>query len=399
LPFVAPAVDPSPRGTPGAGGLPTLAAMQIAPPHDSAGWRRWFHHEPQDPRPWPWGTTLAAAAAIALAFTIVGFVLHASGEGAWRNWRGWLQWYGLNLVIALCASVSIRTLFALLVPLIGVARIQRFSNLQRALFFSGVPLLGVAIGAPLGMLLTGQQGRVWINLDDGNAIAGTLLISTLISTIFFLIFSAKARAVQAEKRAAEAQLRLLQGQIEPHFLFNTLANVTALIDHDAAKAKAMLESFTDYLRASLGSLRGDSSTLGHEIGLVQAYLNLLKTRMEDRLTFDIERLPALDNARLPALLLQPLVENAVHHGLEPKVDGGHVSVRARLDGAVLVLEVTDDGLGLPAAAARRRKGNGMALANLRERLQAQYGSAASLTLEDHAPGTRATLRIPHPTTP
>ena len=160
--------------------------MPLSSTHTRAGWRRHFQQATNDGAPWPWGTTL---------------------------------------VVALCVSVCVRTLFAVLVPWIGVTRVRGFSSLQRTLFFSTVPMVGVGIGASIGLALTGQSGRVWIDLSDGNGIASTVLLSTLISTIFFLIFNAKARAVQAEKKAAEAQLCLLQGQIEPHFLFNTLANV------------------------------------------------------------------------------------------------------------------------------------------------------------------------------
>ena len=369
--------------------------MQIDRALVAASWRSLFNADGLKVGPWwlQWLWTLLLAMIIALGFTIFGFVVYAKGEGAWRNWAGWAHWYGLNLVISVCVSVSIRLLFMTIVPLVGAQRIRGFGNLQRAVFFTSIPLLGVALGGPLGLWLTGQEGRVWIDTRDANSIAGTVLLSILVSTIFFFIFNAKARQVEAERRAAEAQLRLLQGQIEPHFLFNTLANVLALLDHDVPKARQMLESFTDYLRSSLGSLRGERSTLGSELDLVHAYLSLLKTRMEDRLQFSIRNDPALRDVRLPALALQPLVENAVHHGLEPKVEGGRVQVSVRAEGATLVLEVEDDGLG-PAAPPRRRKGAGMALANLRERLTALYGSEASLTVEAADPGTRATLRLP-----
>jgi sensor histidine kinase YesM len=220
-----------------------------------------------------------------------------------------------------------------------------------------------------------------------------VLISVVISLVFYQFFAAKSRQIEAERRAAEAQLRLLQAQIEPHFLFNTLANVISLIDHDAPKAQQMLASFTDYLRASLTSLRVEQATLGGELDLVQTYLGLLKMRMEDRLQFSIACDDSLRELRLPPLLLQPLVENAIHHGLEPKVEGGHVHVHVQRQGDLLVVSITDDGLGL-GAPTRRKGGAGLALNNLRERLQAQYGDAASLALTDAQPGTVATLRLP-----
>ncbi|MDQ2780027.1 MAG: sensor histidine kinase, partial [Pseudomonadota bacterium] len=144
-----------------------------------------------------------------------------------------------------------------------------------------------------------------------------------------------------------------------------------------------------------GSLRGAHRTLGEEAAMAESYLLLLQTRMEDRLAFSIEIDPALCRATLPPLLLQPLVENAIHHGLEPKLEGGRVTVAARREDDDLVLTVADDGLGFDAAT--KRPGNGVALANLRQRLTARYGRQASLTLTAHHPGTVATIRLPFET--
>ena len=358
-------------------------------------WRNHFSFDESDDTP-HWLRlllTVVFSMGIAVVFTMLGFVMYASGDGAWRHWQGWVHWYGLNLVVSLSIGLVIYALFGVLIRLLGKARIRAWSYGRRRLFFSTVPIVGVAIGWPLGVMLIGLNFFEWFGLDNPDRLVRTLLLVVLISFIFNMVFSAKARQIEAERQASEAQLRLLQGQIEPHFLFNTLANVVALIDHDAPRAKAMLESFTDYLRSSLASLRHGQSTLGSELALVQAYLCLLKTRMEDRLQFSIDNVAELRDARLPPLLLQPLVENAIHHGLEPKVEGGRVRVSARLQEAVLVIEVTDDGLGLHAPP-RRKAGAGMALNNLRERLLAQYGSTASLTLTDAHPGTVATLRLP-----
>jgi sensor histidine kinase YesM len=155
----------------------------------------------------------------------------------------------------------------------------------------------------------------------------------------------------------------------------------------------MLESFTDYLRASLTHLRQAEASLNSELDLADAYLRLLQLRMEDRLQFAIEADPQARSALLPPLMLQPLVENAIHHGLEPKLDGGSLTIRAQVSEGVLQVMVSDDGLG-PDAPKRRGTGNGIALDNLRQRLQALYGSDASLTIEPLQPGTRATLRLP-----
>ena len=264
---------------------------------------------------------------------------------------------------------------------------------RRLAYFIAIPNLGVAIGWPLGSAVAGYEAISWRVLQNSNTLAASVLLAIVVSWIFYLLFSAGARRLQAEKRAAEAQLRLLQGQMEPHFLFNTLANVSSLMDDDVPRAKLMLETFTDYLRTSLGSLRRQNATLGAELDLVGHYLQLMKTRMEERMQCSVVCDPNLRDVVMPPFLLQPLVENALHHGLEPKVEGGNIRVSARLEGAELVLEVLDDGMG--PDATRRRPGAGMALANVRERLQVQYGDAATLTLKSADPGMRATVRMPY----
>jgi sensor histidine kinase YesM len=195
--------------------------------------------------------------------------------------------------------------------------------------------------------------------------------------------------------------------MEPHFLFNTLANVICMIDTDAPRAKQMLEALTDYLRASLGGLRHEDSTVAGELDLARRYLQLMQSRMGERLRFEIEVDEALGRAALMPLVLQPLIENAVKHGLEPQVDGGTVRVTAKrvaVDGQdSLQVCVEDDGAGLAAAARRPRRrvaggadGNGIALANLRERLQARFGDTARVTLTEleSGVGTRACLVVP-----
>jgi two-component sensor histidine kinase len=364
-----------------------LTPSRLTRPLLAKAWRDFFAYEDYSATPlWlRFGLTLVFAAAVAVPFTLLGFVMHASGEGAWRNLQGWAFWYGKNLVVSLAISITIFLLYAVLIPWLGQARLRRFSPLQKRVFFSAVPLVGLVVGWPLGLMLAGMEVATWLGLlvtqDDPNRLARVLLLVVLVSGVFNVIFSAKARQTEAERSAAEAQLRLLQGQIEPHFLFNTLANVHSLIDHDPPKAQHMLGAFTDYLRASLGDLRRDSVPLQDELALAHAYLRVQHTRMEERLRFDTHASAQTQGAVLPPLLLQPLVENAVQHGLEPQVNGGMVRINARVEGGQLVLEVVDDGAGLGQARAAGQRGNGMALSNLRQRLQARYGGAACLVLQ------------------
>jgi hypothetical protein len=319
------------------------------------------------------------------------------------NLAGWLEWYGRNLIVCLTVASTIHLLFDaarwwLARP--GRPEAQRtvahWRAWQRSLLFAGIPLAGVALGWPLGVVLAGSEVLVWTSQRNGaNIVLGTVLLSLLISFLMHHWFAAKSRQLDAERRATEAQLRLLQGQIEPHFLFNTLAGLMSLIEADPPKARQVLQAFTDYLRSALGALRQDAAPLGQELTLVAQYLALMQARMEDRLRFDIDADDAVRQLLVPPLLLQPLIENAIVHGLEPSIHGGTVQVRARLLAGQLQLQVQDDGRGLNAAPrAGGHRGHGLALANLRERLASRYGGAASFTLQAAQPGTLATLLLP-----
>jgi LytS/YehU family sensor histidine kinase len=157
----------------------------------------------------------------------------------------------------------------------------------------------------------------------------------------------------------------------------------------------MLETFSGYLRAGLSQLRQTDSTLGAELEMAGSYLSLLQIRMEERLQFRIDASEEARAAAMPTLMLQPLVENAIHHGLEPKLDGGSVVVSAVVSAGRLEIRVSDDGIGLDAPSRRLRPGAGMALANLRSRLHTRFGGDASLTLRaGEAGGTEAILDLP-----
>ncbi len=379
--------------------------MQIDRALLKASWQSWITNDAR-PRAGPYWMqllwTLLFSAALAVLFTVFGFMAYGRGEGAWRNLAGWAYWYGKNFIVCLTIGATIQMMFDLgRLTVAKPQRVARWPLALRTLYFSGVPLLGVVLAWPLGLWLAGQNVAVWFGSSDGrNVIFGTVLLSLLITFLLHHWFASKAAEVEAERRATEAQLRLLQAQIEPHFLFNTLANVQSLMDHDLPKARQLLGSFTDYLRASLGTMRSEDSTVAHELDLARSYLELLQIRMEDRLRFKVE---ADDGARqqpLPPLLLQPLVENAVVHGLEPAIHGGTVTVSARMEGSVLTLEVRDDGRGLNAPPRAGARGNGLALQNIRQRLLTRYGSAAWLDVLPAEPGTLSRITLPlEPQTP
>jgi sensor histidine kinase YesM len=224
----------------------------------------------------------------------------------------------------------------------------------------------------------------------------------LISLIFYVKFretraTAALHKAEAERhllsrQAVEAELKLMQAQVEPHFLFNTLASVQYLTETDPTQASRLLGHLIGYLRAALPQLRAASTTLGKEAELAREYLSILQMRVGPRLSFSVEVPGELREHAFPPNLLISLVENAIKHGIEPSPTGGTVSVRARHEGDALVVEVTDTGRGLGFASTN---GEGVGLSNVRERLAALYGPRGRFTLAAGEPrGARATLVLP-----
>ena len=205
------------------------------------------------------------------------------------------------------------------------------------------------------------------------------------------IVQAERDALARDKALAEAELRVLQAQVEPHFLFNTLANVVSLIRTHPDRAARLLEQLTSLLRASLSRTRRADGTLGDELAVVRAYLDVQAFRMAGRMTFAVDVDPGLESVAVPPLLVQPLVENAVLHGIEPSPTGGHVAVRAERRGGGLRIRVADDGAGLDPDTA----GHGVGIASVRERLRTAFGDRGRLTLtEATGSGVSADLQIP-----
>ncbi|HYM28309.1 MAG TPA: histidine kinase, partial [Steroidobacteraceae bacterium] len=211
----------------------------------------------------------------------------------------------------------------------------------------------------------------------------SLVISGVAGLIAVAFFWERARKEAIERLAAEAQLRLLQAQIEPHFLFNTLANLQALIGTDPQRARSMLDHLNGYLRAALSAARQERNTLGDEFALLRGYLEIIAIRMDRRLRYRLELPEALSGAEVPPMLLQPLVENAVKHGLEPKLDGGEITVSASTSNGALTLRITDTGVGIGGAPTA---GTGTGIAQVRERLAAMYGGGAALDVAANPPG-------------
>jgi signal transduction histidine kinase len=261
--------------------------------------------------------------------------------------------------------------------------------------------LGLALGLALaGWLLYGQIG--YYLAEDSLALAVGVMFGTIATATAWLLgdlratraglADARAQVLAREKTLAQAELRALQAQMEPHFLFNTLSNVASLVDEDPARARRLVERLTALLRRSLDRTRSGATTLGDELELVRDYLEIQALRMDGRLRWCTTVEPELERTPLPPLLIQPLVENAVLHAVEPSATGGRIEIRVtRDDDGRLQIAVTDDGPGLGSGSG----GAGTGLANVRERLRALYGADARLSVTERAEGgVRAMVLLP-----
>ncbi len=200
-----------------------------------------------------------------------------------------------------------------------------------------------------------------------------------------------------ERQLVQARLQVLQAQVEPHFLFNTLAAVDYLIETEPPRASRMQKALITYLRGALPQMRQESSTLGREVRLVSSYLELIKMRIEERLEVEIAIPETLQSAIFPPMVLQSLVENAIKHGIEPKTEGGKVRVAAGVQGTQLWVEVRDTGVGLPDGELLEgpTSGTGLGLQNIRERLAMLYPGKSRLMLMSDENGTVVRITVPY----
>ncbi|MBC7665470.1 MAG: histidine kinase, partial [Caulobacter sp.] len=208
-----------------------------------------------------------------------------------------------------------------------------------------------------------------------------------------------AEAESLRRQVLEARMAMMQAQVEPHFLFNTLASIDHLIEFDPKRASQMQRNLISLLRASMPSMRSTDSglrPLDLELAVVRPYLEILKVRMEERLTTEIDVPEGLLSAEFPPMMIQTLVENSIKHGLEPKAEGGDLLVKAEIRHGKLCVTVADTGLGFEAAAQGTTHGTGVGLANIRERLALLFGSKATLTIANNpVGGTIVTITVPY----
>ena len=265
-----------------------------------------------------------------------------------------------------------------------------------------VVALGLAVGLLLGGTFVAGQPLRFFSQDFG-----TLALALFFGITGFLVFGTRERLrrtrqlladaelkqSQQAKLLAESELKLMQAQIEPHFLFNSLSNITQLIRSNPDLAVSTLENLTTLLRSSLARTRSSESTLGQEVDFAEAYLAIQATRMQGRLRYQLDLPEELRDISLPPLLVQPLLENAVIHGIEPVSEGGEIAFTARRIDDVLILGVCDTGAGISETGTA----NGTGLRNVRDRLRLRYGPEAALELTPASPrGVNALISIPLP---
>jgi signal transduction histidine kinase len=348
---------------------------------------------------WPDTTkgALGIVVASAAVWAVAAALLHVLAPG--------LDTLPRLLVFSECVGL---TMVASVVVLRRQRRIAQMATGMRWLLTGVIAIpVGYLLGHQIAFLLLGEPLRL-VGFHDVSV--GPLLFTVLVGGLGLrhyatreqLARAAAARA-EAQRLAVEAELRLLQAQLEPHMLFNTLANLRGLVREDADRAETMIDRLIVYLRGTLAASRTESVPLSREFAQLRAYLEIMSLRMGPRLAWRLELPAALEDAAVPPMLLQPLVENAIKHGLEPKVGAGHIEVVARSTGAGIEIRVEDDGLGLPVQdgeglpgePSARPESSSYGLRHVRERLRAVYGPAARLELERREPsGVRSIVLLP-----
>lgn len=333
------------------------------------------------------GVNVIFCTLVAIFLSIIGFAP-----------RGEVSSFWYNLVFSQCVGN-----FCCFFVMASQRYLPTQNRLVAVAFIFAALLLGSISGILLATLLLG------IDIDRFFGETGFLL-RVILGTLWFgftitflwrlyekvvqnraVAHQEKVRRITSEKAMVETNLKFLQAQIEPHFLFNTLSNILTLLDSDPQKGKSMLADLTHYLRTSLSKSRQEMSTVAQEMELITDYLKIYQARMDERLRFCIDVPEDLAGQRLPPMLVQPLVENAIKHGLEPKIEGGDIAIRASLNQNKLLIEIEDSGLGLLGG---QRQGTG--LDNIKKRLQLLYGNKGRLLLkENQTGGLTATIEIPH----
>jgi signal transduction histidine kinase len=343
--------------------------------------------------PHPWQVALRLAAGSALFWAVAAGVLFVAAPG--------LDTFGRLLVFSECVGMAILAFAMLLKPSRWFSRLNPIAGW----FVTGVIAIptGYVVGHVLALLILGEPFRILSHGTDRMVPVVFMALLAGFALHYFatrehLAHEATARS-EAQRLATESQLRLLRAQLEPHMLFNTLAHLRSLVSEDSRHAELMIDQLIIYLRGALAASRTEASTLGKEFTQLRAYLDIMSLRMGPRLSYRLELPTDLEQVAVPPMLLQPLVENAIKHGLEPKVGNGSINVVACRTSAGIEMSVIDTGLGLPPEGEGHAPvdpaNSSYGLQHVRECLGAMYGPLATLTLAPHLPqGICATVRIP-----
>jgi sensor histidine kinase YesM len=303
--------------------------------------------------------------------------------------RGWLAYFLQLLTVGACIFFTLTITGSLNPPRAARGHLVVLASIAFGALVGEMLLMpsDFQFEASMTKLLLARTVRWWVVL----ALAYTVYVCERRATeAASQAHASELQRTQLERQLTEALLHRLRAQIEPHFLFNTLANVQRLCQIDPLRGRKMLANFVAYLRAALPEMRQDETTLKQELELARAYLEVLQVRMGERLRFRFYVARELDALAFPPFALSTLTENAIKHGLNPLREGGAIEIAARTADGRLVVDVSDTGAGL-----RESGGSGAGLANLRARLAALYGDMASLDIEANVPrGIRATIAVP-----
>jgi len=353
---------------------------------------------PQPRRPW-----LAVIVASVAVFSMLSIffasaqyldALYRQGSGGNPQWlralkfavADWIPWVPLTPLILLLtwkvASLRLRWLVGLIVhPVVGLITVFLEQLAQAALIPLFIPTYFFRF-----------------SLDASTILTSLLVYVVIVGLGLGLDAHRRYRerelhASQLEAQLAQARLQALKSQLHPHFLFNTLHAISTLMHRDVDAAERMMSRLSDLLRLSLETFGEQTVSLRQELDFLRRYLEIEQIRFGDRLAVDLDIEPNTLDAAVPSFILQPLVENAVRHGISPRASGGTVRLRASRGNGQLSLVVEDDGVGLPRGNSTPREGVG--LSNTRARLRQLYGEESSISLDDAAPGLCVRLALPY----
>jgi len=338
-------------------------------------------------------SSLAYAVAACAVYSIFLSAMKFSDEGL-----------GATFIIAesigLCACLCFLMTFSVLKPT------NKFVQVVLVII---TMIIGVFIGSVLGSMVATDKNPFLYLFEKKDLLFHYIFYAAMIGSVAIYLYFFRERAFAAEaivqeerikrlsteKKVIESNLRLLQAQVEPHFLFNTLSSVLSLLDTDLEKGKSMLLNFMQYLRASLDKSRDSASTIAQEMEIIRAYLDIFKVRMGERLRYVIDVPENIMHLPFPSMIIQPVVENAIKHGLESKIEGGEILIRCEAGDDLLRVEIADTGLGF-----NEKTELGFGLSNIKERIERLYGNEGQIVLElimagDRPAGLKVIIEVPY----